>query len=143
MAALFSTSFRANMKLAATIATAFLVAALSAHADSVTLTKIKGDQSSVVGPSFESIQVRVTDGEGKPLPGVEVTFSCNRSPAGPCITLPRGPFKTRSIAGGVALLAQRDRPDGKAYEPGVETVVATAQGASATFKVEFVPDSSK
>ena len=129
------------MKLAASIATAFFAAALPAHAESVTLTKIRGDnQKSIVGASFQSIQVRVSDSEGKPLPGVEVTFSCSRSPAGPCITLPQGSFRTRTIAGGVALLTQRDRPDGKTFEPGVETIVAAAQGASATFKVEFLPD---
>ena len=129
------------MKLAAIIAAACLAATLPAHAESVTLTKLKGDnQKSIVGPSFESIQVRVSDAEGKPLSGVEVTFSCSRSPAGPCITLPQGSFRTRTIPGGVALLARGDRPDGKAFNPGVETIVASAQGSSATFKVEFVPD---
>jgi hypothetical protein len=123
------------------MAAAFFAATLPAHAESVTLTKVKGDnQKSIVGPQFESIQVRVTDAKGQALSGVEVTFSCTRSPPGPCITLPRGSFKTVSVAGGVALLAQGDRPDGKVFEPGVETIVATAQGATATFKVEFVPD---
>ncbi len=136
----FRFSFAPNMKLAATIAAALAAAALSAHAESVSVTKIKGDQQSIAGPSFQSIQVRVNDEQGKPLPGVEVTFSCSRSPSGPCITLPRGSFKTRTVAGGIAFLSQRDRPDGKAFEPGVETVVATAHGASATFKVEFLPD---
>jgi hypothetical protein len=129
------------MRLAATIGAALFAATLPAHAESVTLTKIKGDnQKSIVGPQFESIQVRVTDAGGRPLNGVEVTFSCSRSPSGPCITLPQGSFKTLTVAGGVALLAQRDRPDGKAFEPGVETIVAAAQGSSATFKVEFVAD---
>ena len=129
------------MKLAAIIAAACFAATLPAHAESVTLTKLKGDnQKTIVGPQFDSIQVRVTDAGGRPLNGVEVTFSCSRSPSGPCITLPRGSFKTLTVAGGVALLAQRDREDGKAFEPGVETIVAAAQGASATFKVEFVPD---
>lgn len=129
------------MKLPASIAAAFFAATLPAHAESQILTKIKGDnQKSIAGPSFESIQVRVSDAEGTPLAGVEVTFSCSRSPAGPCITLPRGSFRTRTIAGGVALLARADRPDGKSFEPGVETIVATAQGSSATFKVEFIPD---
>ena len=129
------------MKLAATIAAAAFAATLAAHADSVTLTKVKGDnQKTVVGPQFDSIQLRVTGADGKGLNGVEVTFSCSRSPSGPCITLPQGTFKTFTVAGGIALLAQRDRADGKAFEPGVETIVAAARGASATFKVEFVPD---
>ena len=131
------------MKLSATIAAALVAATLPAHAESPTLTKIKGDnQKSIVGPRFDSIQVRVTDAAGRPLNGVEVTFTCSRSPSGPCITLPRGSFKTTTLAGGIALLARGDRADGKAFEPGVETIVAAAQGSSATFKVEFVPDYS-
>jgi hypothetical protein len=129
------------MRLATIFLAALATAALAAHAESPTLTKIKGDnQKAIAGPSFDSIQVRVTDREGKALQGVEVTFSCSRSPSGPCITLPQGPLKTYTVGGGIALLARGDRPDGKAFEPGVETIVATAQGATATFKVEFVPD---
>ena len=83
------------------------------------------------------------DDKGLGIGGAVVTFTCTRAPAGPCITMPKSPFKTRSGVGGVAMLTPGDRAQTpKTYAPGVETIVVEASGASATFKVEFVPDSS-